>query len=103
MTNMTNHEEPNDESEVRDRMRKRFLELDAQQRKREEASGAWVFVLYIGFLITFIGVFIMALFLGIIPLALEMFISAGVILVGVFFMAIAVFIRRAPNLVLREM
>ncbi|MFW9769221.1 MAG: hypothetical protein ACFFEM_10405 [Candidatus Thorarchaeota archaeon] len=84
-------------------MRKRFHELDAEQRKREEAGGAWVFVLYIGFLITFIGVFMMALFLGIIPLALEMFIFAAVILIGVFFMAIAVFIRRAPNLVLREM
>ncbi|MFW9787561.1 MAG: hypothetical protein ACFFE2_10260 [Candidatus Thorarchaeota archaeon] len=100
---MTNHETNNDDNEVRDRMRKRFLELDEQQRKREEASGAWVFVLYIGFLITFIGVFLMALFLGIIPLTLEILISTGVILIGVFFMAIAVFIRRAPNLVLSEM
>jgi hypothetical protein len=84
-------------------MRKRFQELDAQKRKQEEARGAWVFVGYFGFLITFIGVFMMGLYLGIIPLSLEIIISTAVILVGVFFMVVAVFIRRAPNIVLSEM
>jgi uncharacterized membrane protein (DUF485 family) len=101
--NMTNQETNNDDGEIRDRMRRRFQDLDEQQRKKEEASGAWVFVLYIGFLITFIGVFMMALFLSIIPLTLEILISTGLILFGVFFMAIAVFIRRAPSLVLEDM
>jgi len=101
--NMTNHETNSDESEVRDRMRKRFQELDARQRKREEAGSAWVFVLYIGFLITFIGTFMMLLFLGVIPLTLEILISIGVILIGVFFMAIAAFLRNAPNIVLDEL
>ncbi len=84
-------------------MRKRFQELDAQRLRREQAGGAWVFVLYIGFLITFIGVFMMGLFLGIIPLRLDIIISTAVILIGVFFMVVAVFIRRAPNFVLSEM
>lgn len=103
VTNMTNDEKTNDDNEVRERMRKRFQELDERQRKREEASSAWVFVLYIGFLITFIGAFMMLFFLGIIPLTLEIIISTGVILFGVFFMAIAVFLRRAPSLVLDEL
>jgi uncharacterized membrane protein (DUF485 family) len=93
----------NDDSEVRDRMRKRFQELDEQLRKKEEASSAWVFVGYIGFLITFIGTFMMLLFLGIMPLTLEIVISTGVILFGVFFMAIAVFLRSSPSIVLREL
>jgi uncharacterized membrane protein (DUF485 family) len=84
-------------------MRKRFQEIDEQKRKREEASSAWVMVLYIGFLITFIGSFMMLFFLGIIPLNLEMVISAGVILFGVFFMAIAFFLRNSPSLVLDEL
>ncbi|UCH04634.1 MAG: hypothetical protein JSW05_00285 [Candidatus Thorarchaeota archaeon] len=101
---MTSNEATNnDDSEVRDRMRKRFQELDEQLRKKEEASSAWVFVLYIGFLITFIGSFMMLFFLGIIPLTLEIVISMAVILFGVFFMAIAVFLRRAPSLVLDEL
>ena len=103
VTNMTSDEITNDDSEVRDRMRKRFQEIDEQKRKREEASSAWVMVLYIGFLITFIGSFMMLFFLGIIPLNLEMVISAGVILFGVFFMAIAFFLRNSPSLVLDEL
>ncbi len=103
VTNMTNDEKTNDDNEVRERMRKRFQDLDERQRKKEEASSAWVFVLYIGFLITFIGTFMMLFFLGIIPLTLEVIISTGVILFGVFFMAIAVFLRRAPSLVLDEL
>jgi len=104
VTNMTSDETTNnDDSEVRGRMRKRFQELDARQRKREEASSAWVFVLYIGFLITFIGAFMMLLFLGIIPLTLEIIISTVVILIGVFFMAIAFFLRNSPSLVLDEL
>jgi len=83
-------------------MRKRFQELDEHQRKREEASSAWVMVLYIGFLIAFIGTFMMLFFLGIIPLTLEIALSLGVILFGVFFMAIAFFLRRSPSLVLDE-
>ncbi|MFX1370129.1 MAG: hypothetical protein ACFFAY_16180 [Promethearchaeota archaeon] len=100
---MTPDEIANDDNEVRERMRKRFQEIDEQQRKREEAGAAWVFVLYIGFLITFIGTFMMLMFLGIVPLTLELIISAGVILFGTFFMAIACFLRNSPNIVLREM
>jgi uncharacterized membrane protein (DUF485 family) len=100
---ITSDESTNDDNEVRDRMRKRFQELDEQLRKKEEASAAWVFVLYIGFLITFIGTFMMLLFLGIVPLTLEIIISTGVILFGVFFMAIGVFLRTSPNIVLREL
>ncbi len=100
---ITTDETTNDESEVRDRMRKRFQELDERQRKKEEASSAWVFVLYIGFLITFIGTFMMLFFLGIIPLTLEILISTGVFLFGVFFMAIAVFLRNSPSLVMDEL
>ncbi|MHA2064366.1 MAG: hypothetical protein ACXABY_08295 [Candidatus Thorarchaeota archaeon] len=101
---MTSDETPNnDDSEVRDRMRKRFQELDEQQRKREEAGAAWVFVGYFGFLITFIGALMMLAFLGILPLTLEILISTGVILFGVFFMAIALFLRNSPNIVLREL
>ena len=103
VTNMTSDEITDDDSEVRDRMRKRFQELDEQQRKREEASSAWVMVLYIGFLITFIGTFMILFFLGIIPLNLEIVFSAGVILFGVFFMAIAFFLRNSPSLVLDEL
>jgi uncharacterized membrane protein (DUF485 family) len=102
VTNMTNHESTNDEGEVRDRMRKRFQELDEKQRRTEEAHTAWVFVLYIGFLIAFIGSFMMLIFLGILPLRLDIIIAAGVILVGVFFMAIAVFLRRVPSLILEK-
>ena len=101
--NMTSDEITNDDSEVRDRMRKRFQEIDEQKRKREEASSAWVMVLYIGFLITFIGTFMMLFFLGIIPLTLEILISAGVILFGVFFMAVAFFLRGSPSLIMDEM
>ncbi|MFW9968469.1 MAG: hypothetical protein ACFFEA_15080 [Candidatus Thorarchaeota archaeon] len=102
--NITSEETPNnDDNEVRDRMRKRFQEIDEQLRKKEEASSAWVFVLYIGFLITFIGTFMMLLFLGIVPLTLEIIISTGVILFGVFFMAIAVFLRSSPSIVLRDL
>ncbi|MFW9888495.1 MAG: hypothetical protein ACFFER_09945 [Candidatus Thorarchaeota archaeon] len=101
---MTSDETPdNDDSEVRDRMRKRFQELDEQQMKRDEAGAAWVMVSYFGFLITFIGAFMMAVFLGIIPLSLEMLISVGVILFGVFFMAIGVLLRSNPKLVTREL
>jgi len=83
-------------------MRKRFQNLDEEQRKREEAGSAWVMVLYIGFLITFIGSFMILFFLGIIPLTLEIVISVGVILFGVFFMAIAFFLRGSPSLILDE-
>ncbi|MFW9870436.1 MAG: hypothetical protein ACFFFO_16610, partial [Candidatus Thorarchaeota archaeon] len=87
MINITTDDMTNDDNEIRERMRKRFQELDESQRKRDAASSAWVFVLYIGFFITFIGTFMMLLFLGIIPLRLEIIISMGVILFGVFFMA----------------
>ena len=102
VTNMTTDDKTNDDNEVRDRMRKRFQELDERQRKTEEAHSAWVFVLYIGFLIAFIGAFMMLFFLGIVPLTLEVILSMGVILFGVFFMAIAVFLRKAPSLILSE-
>ena len=103
VTNMTNDETPIDDGEARVRMRKRFQELDEYQRKKEEASSAWAMVLYFGFLITFIGSFMMLFFLGIVPLNLEMIISSIVILFGVFVMAIALFIKNAPSLVLAEL
>ena len=101
--NMTADEINNDDNEERIRMRKRFQELDEQQRKRDVASSAWAMVLFFGFLITFIGTFMMLFFLGIIPLNLEIIISCVVIIFGVFVMAIAGFIKNSPNLVLDEM
>jgi hypothetical protein len=77
--------------------------MDEQQRKREEASSAWVMVLFFGFLITFIGVFMMLFYLGIIPLTLEIIISTGVIIFGTFVMAIAGFIKGSPNIIMDEM
>ncbi|MGY5874831.1 MAG: hypothetical protein RTU30_03715 [Candidatus Thorarchaeota archaeon] len=100
---ITTDEISTDDNETRARMRKRFQEIDEQQRKREEAGAAWVFVGYFGFLITFFGAFMMLAFLGIIPLTLEVFLSAGVILLGVFFMAIAGFLKNSPNIVMAEM
>ena len=99
---ITTDELTNDDDE-RIRMRKRFQEIDEQQRKREVASSAWVMVLFFGFLITFIGTFMMLFFLGIIPLNLEIIISTAVILFGVLVMAIAGFIKNSPTLVLEEM
>ncbi|MDF1541351.1 MAG: hypothetical protein P1Q69_20805 [Candidatus Thorarchaeota archaeon] len=92
-----------DNGEVRTRMRKRFQELDELQRKREEAGAAWVFVGYFGFLITFIGAFLMLFFIGIIPLTLEIFLATGVILFGTFLIAIACFLRNSPNIVMAEL
>ena len=99
---ITTDEITNDDGE-RIRMRKRFQEIDEQQRKREVASSAWVMVLFFGFLITFIGTFMMLFFLGFIPLNLEIIISTAVILFGVLVMAIAGFIKNSPTLVLEEM
>ena len=103
VTNMTTDETINNDDEARLRMRKRFREIDEHQRKVEEASSAWVMVLYIGFLVTFIGTFMMLFFLGIVPLTLEIVISTGVILFGAFIMAIAFFIKDSPRLILDEM
>lgn len=103
VTNMTTEDMTNDDSDARIRMRKRFQELEDQQRKREEAGAAWVFVGYFGFLITFIGLFMILFFVGIIPLTLEILVSIGVVLFGVFFMAIAVFLRNSPTIVMSEM
>ena len=103
VTNMTSDEINNDDGETRVRMRKRFQELDEHQRKREEASSAWVMVLYFGFLVTFIGVFMMLVFLGLVPVTLEIIISTGVILFGALIMAIAGFIKNSPSLVLDEL
>ncbi len=100
---MTTDDKVADNDETRLRLRKRFQELDALQRKREEAGAAWVMVGYFGFLIAFIGIFMMLFFLGIVPLTLEIIISVGVFLVGTFFMAIAFFLRNSPNLVMSEM
>ena len=99
---ITTDELTNDDGE-RIRMRKRFQEIDEQQRKREVANSAWVMVLFFGLLITFIGTFMMLFFLGIIPLNLEIIISTAVILFGVLVMAIAGFIKNSPTLVLEEM
>ncbi|MGY5880402.1 MAG: hypothetical protein RTV31_09125 [Candidatus Thorarchaeota archaeon] len=93
----------NGDVETRVRMRKRFQEIDEQQRKMEVASSAWVMVLFFGFLITFIGAFMMLFFLGIIPLTVEIIISTAVILFGTLIMAIAGFIKNSPSLVLEEM
>ena len=84
-------------------MRKRFHEIDEQQRKKAEAGAAWVMVSYFGFLITFIGVLMILFFLGIIPLTFEILISIGVILFGVFFIAIGVMLRNNPGMVIREL
>jgi len=84
-------------------MRKRFQEIDEQQKKLETASSVWVWVFFFGFLISFTGVFMMLLSLGIIPLNLEMIISAAVIIFGTFFMAVAGFIKGTPRLILEEM
>ncbi|RDE16302.1 MAG: hypothetical protein C4K48_01845 [Candidatus Thorarchaeota archaeon] len=100
---MTTDETTNDNDEARIRMRKRFQELDEQHRKREEAGSAWVMVLYIGFLIAFIGLLMMLFFLGVIPLTVEIVVSVCVILFGVFFIAVAFFLRRSPSLVMDEM
>ncbi|MHA2027607.1 MAG: hypothetical protein ACW98U_17065 [Candidatus Thorarchaeota archaeon] len=100
---ITTDEMNNDDGETRVRMRKRFQELDELQRKKEEAGSAWVFVFYIGFLITFFGVFMILLNLAIIPLNLEIIISVAVILLGTFFMAIAGFIKNSPTIVMSEM
>lgn len=102
VTNMTNNEPTNDD-ETRTRMRKRFQEIDEQQKKIETASSVWVWVFFFGFLISFIGVFMMLFFLGVIPLSLEIIISAGVIIFGTFFMAVAGFIKGTPRLILEEM
>ena len=100
---ITTDELTNNDNEERIRMRKRFQEIDEQQRKIEVASSAWVMVLFFGFLITFIGTFMILFFLGIIPLNLEIIISTAVILFGVLVMAIAGFIKNSPTLVLEEM
>ena len=100
---ITSDDITNDDVETRVRMRKRFQEIDDDQRKREVAGSAWVFVLFFGFLITFSGAFMMLFFMGIIPLNLEIIISTAVILFGVLVMAIAGFIKGSPNLVLEEM
>ncbi|MFW9848071.1 MAG: hypothetical protein ACFFF4_02960, partial [Candidatus Thorarchaeota archaeon] len=75
MTNMTTDGTNNDDNEVRDRMRKRFQEMDDLQRKREEAGAAWVFVGYFGFLVIFAGLLMMLFFIGIIPLNLPVLVS----------------------------
>ncbi len=100
---MTTDDMSTDDDETRARMRKRFQEIDEYQRKREEAGAAWVFVGFFGFLIIFIGVFMMLLFLGIIPLTLEILISTGVILFGVFVLVISAFLRNSPTIVMSEM
>jgi len=91
------------ESEVRERIRKRFEEIDDHQRKKEQAGSVWVMVLYIGFLITFIGVLAMLFFLGIIPLRLETIVSAAIILFGAFFIAVAFFLKGSPSLVMDDL
>jgi len=100
---ITTDELTNNDNEERIRMRKRFQEIDEEQRKREVASSAWVMVFFFGFLIAFIGTFMMLFFLGIIPLNLEIIISTVVIIFGVLVMAIAGFIKGSPNLVLEDM
>ena len=100
---ITTDELTNNDNEERFRMRKRFQEIDEKQRKIEVASSAWVMVLFFGFLITFLGSFMMLFILGIIPLNLEIIISTAVILIGTLVMAIAGFIKNSPNLVLDEM
>ncbi|MBD3406988.1 MAG: hypothetical protein GF411_12795 [Candidatus Lokiarchaeota archaeon] len=100
---MSTDETTNEDRDTRLRMRRRFQELKEAQRKREEASSAWVMVAYIGFLFTFIGFFMMLIFLGVVPLTLEIIISAGVILFGVFFIAIGFFLRNSPSLVMDDM
>jgi uncharacterized membrane protein (DUF485 family) len=102
VTNMTTDEIPNDD-ETRLRMRKRFREIEERQIQLEEARAAPVFVGYFGFLVTFAGVLMMLFYLGIIALTIEILISVGVILFGVLIIAIAIFLRSAPTLLMTEM
>ena len=103
VTSVTTDEPTNDDNETRLRMRKRFQEMDEQQRKMDVASSAWVMVFYFGFLITFIGAFSMLILLEVIPLRLDIILVAGVILFGAFVMAIAGFIKGSPRIVLEDM
>jgi polyferredoxin len=100
---ITNDDVTNDDVETRERIRKRFREIDEQEKKRELASSVWVWVLFFGFLITFTGVFMMLLFLGIIPLTIEIIISTAVIIFGTFMMAVAGFIKGSPRMIMEEM
>lgn len=101
--NMTTDETNNDDVEIRERMRKRFQEIDELQRRREEAGAAWIFVGFFGCLIAFVGLFMMLIFLGFIPLRVEILLSIGVIIIGTFFMAVAAFLKNSPNMAMREM
>ena len=103
ITITTDDNTTNEDVETRVRMRKRFQEIDEQQKKREVASSAWVMVFFFGFLVTFLGAFMMLFFLGIIPLTVEVIISTSVIIFGTLIMAIAGFIKNSPSIVLDEM
>ncbi|MHA1907824.1 MAG: hypothetical protein ACW98Y_11060 [Candidatus Thorarchaeota archaeon] len=101
---MTNDEmTTTDDNETRTRMRKRFQEIEEQQIRREEAKAAPVFVGYFGFLVTFVGALMMLFYLEIIPLTFEILLSIGVILFGVLIIAVALFLRNAPTLLMSEM
>ena len=102
VTNVTNDEITTDDNDTRLRMRKRFQELEDEQIRREEARAAPIFVGYFGFLVTFAGILLMLFNLGIIPLTLEILISIGIILFGVLIIAIALFLRTAPTLLMTE-
>ena len=95
VTNMTTDDYTNDDGEVRERMRKRFQELDEIQRKREEAGAAWV--------LTLTGLLMILFFTGVIPFDLPILVSIALIVIGTFFIAIAAFLRNSPNIVMREM
>jgi uncharacterized membrane protein len=104
VTSVTNDEmTTTDDNETRTRMRKRFQEIEEQQIRREEAKAAPVFVGYFGFLVTFVGALMMLFYLEIIPLTFEILLSIGVILFGVLIIAVALFLRNAPTLLMSEM
>ncbi|MHA2423766.1 MAG: hypothetical protein ACXAEF_03205 [Candidatus Thorarchaeota archaeon] len=101
---MTNDETTTtDDNDTRVRMRKRFQELEEQQIRREEAGAAPIFVGYFGFLVTFVGILMMMFYQGIISLTFEILLSVGVILFGVLIIAVALFLRNAPTLLMSEM
>ena len=93
---------PTDDEETRTRMRLRFQEIDERRRKRAETKGAWAFVCWIGFAILFAGFLMMMVVTGYFAFSIELLLVYGIILVGAFFVAIALFLRSAGEYVIDD-
>ena len=102
VTSVTSDELNTDDDEMRTRMRKRFHEMDERRKKQREARMAWPFVMYFGLVIVVLGFLFGLLYLGIIPLNLPILLSTGIILVGMFFMAVSLFLKNNPDVVAEE-